>query len=94
MKVKLRLQRIGRRNRPFYRAVASSCSRSRSGKYLEVLGVYDPILSKDNENRLNLKMERIDYWLNVGAQKTKTIDRLIKLFISQKKETVIEDAKN
>ena len=76
MAVKLRLKRMGRRHRPFYRVAAMDARRKRDGRVLEELGYYDPI-NKDVGAQLVLKQDRIDYWLSVGAQPTDTVRRLI-----------------
>ena len=76
MAVKLRLKRMGRRHRPFYRVAAMDARRKRDGRVLEELGYYDPI-NKDVGAQLVLKLDRIDYWLSVGAQPTDTVRRLI-----------------
>ena len=76
MAVKLRLKRMGRRHRPFYRVAAMDARRKRDGRVLEELGYYDPI-NKDLGAQLVLKQDRIDYWLSVGAQPTDTVRRLI-----------------
>ena len=75
MAVKLRLQRHGRRNRPFYRIVAIEGRRRRDGKELEVVGHYDPIAKEDNTV---VKVERAKYWLSVGAQPSATVADILK----------------
>ena len=75
MAVKLRLQRHGRRNRPFYRIVAIEGRRRRDGKELEVVGHYDPIVKEDNTL---VKVERARYWLSVGAQPSATVADILK----------------
>lgn len=75
MAVRLRLQRHGRRNRPFYRIVAIEGRRRRDGKELEVVGHYDPIAEKDNTV---VKVERAKYWLSVGAQPSATVADILK----------------
>ena len=67
MSVKIRLARAGRRNLPFYHIVVADSRSPRDGKFIEKAGYYDPILKDDVERRLNLKLERIEYWLSVGA---------------------------
>lgn len=70
--VRLRLQRFGRRNRPFYRLNAIEKRNRRNGKVLEQLGWYDPIAT-DPEKQLKLEGERISYWLSMGAQPSETV---------------------
>jgi len=73
--VRLRLKRHGRRNRPFYRIVAMEGRRRRDGRELEVVGHYDPIAKEENTS---LKLDRIEYWLSVGAQPTETVADILK----------------
>jgi len=77
MAVRLRLKRMGRRNRAFYRLSAMDSRRPRDGKIIEELGYYDP-LAADPNKRLNLKRERIEYWLSVGAIPSETVRNLLK----------------
>ena len=80
--VKIRLARLGRKRRPFYRVVAADVNSPRDGKFLEVLGTYNPI-ETDESKELNLKIDRVDYWLGVGAQPTDTAAALIKKYKAQ-----------
>ena len=73
--VKLRLRRFGNRNRPVYRVVVADQRSPRDGKIIEEIGTYNP-LQKDNNFRLDL--ERVDYWLGVGAQPSDTVASFIK----------------
>ena len=75
MAVRLRLKRHGRRNRPFYRIVAMEARKRRDGRELEVVGHYDPIAKEENTS---LKLDRIEYWLSVGAQPTETVADILK----------------
>ncbi len=70
MAVKLRLARHGAKKRPFYWIVAADERSPRDGRFLEKLGTYNPMLAKDDENRVVLNAERAKYWLGVGAQPT------------------------
>jgi small subunit ribosomal protein S16 len=73
--VVIRLRREGTKGRPFYRIVAADQRFQRDGRFLEILGTYDP-MSKNNA--VNLNAERADYWVSVGAQPTDTVRSLIK----------------
>jgi len=73
--VKIRLARHGAKKRPFYRIVAAHKEFARNGRFLEILGTYDP---RAKENSVSLKAERIEYWLKVGAQPTDTVRQLLK----------------
>jgi small subunit ribosomal protein S16 len=74
--VVLRLKRMGRTHRPFYRLNAMDQRSPRDGRVIEDLGWYDPIAAEDKQ--LNLKTDRIDYWLRVGAQPSQTVKGLLK----------------
>ncbi len=67
--------RIGAKGKPFYRLVVKEKRSKRDGKYLENVGTYNPML---NPAEVNLKHERIQYWISVGAQPTETVRSLIK----------------
>jgi len=75
MAVKLRLQRRGKPKRPFYRVVAIDQRAKRDGEPIEILGQYDPIAT---ENKFNVNMDRINYWLETGAKASETVAVLIK----------------
>lgn len=77
MAVKIRMQRFGRKNRPYYRLVAADSRSPRDGRALEILGTYDPIKTNPEEVT-SLKPERIKHWLSVGAQPSETAASLIK----------------
>ncbi|HIN09396.1 MAG TPA: 30S ribosomal protein S16 [Phycisphaerales bacterium] len=74
--VVLRLKRLGRRHRPFYRLNAMDKRAPRDGRVIEALGWFDPIAPEDKQ--LSLKADRIDYWLSVGAQPSRTVASLLK----------------
>ena len=66
MAVRIRLKRLGRRHRPFYRIAVMDSRSPRDGRSIEDVGHYDPMVP-DKSQRVNLDMERIDYWMSVGA---------------------------
>jgi small subunit ribosomal protein S16 len=68
MVLRLRLQRFGRTHSPFYRMVAAHDKAPRDGRFLEVLGTYNPIVNRDGAKEIRLKTDRIKYWISVGAQ--------------------------
>lgn len=72
MAVKIRLKRTGGKNKPFYRVIAANSASPRDGRFLEVLGFYDPKTSE-----VVLKKERISEWIAKGAIPTQTVSRLI-----------------
>ncbi len=88
MAVKLRLKRMGAKKKPFYRIVVSDSRSPRDGRNIEEIGTYDP--QKENE-KINIKEDRVLYWLGTGAQPTDTVRSLLsgvgtmKKFHEQKK---------
>lgn len=82
MAVKIRLQRFGAKKRPFYRVVAADSRSPRDGRFLEQLGIYDP-MAQPSMYRFN--QARLDYWLSVGAKPSDTIASLLR---RQKREQV------
>jgi len=75
MAVKIRLARKGKRHEPFYHVVAADERMPRDGRFIEVLGTYDP---KNKDKRFVGKKERIDYWLGKGAVPTETVSQLLR----------------
>lgn len=74
MAVKIRLARFGKRGHPLYRVVAIDEQKKRDGPAVEILGTYDPHQKQD---KLTLKMDRVNYWLSVGAKPTETLRHLL-----------------
>lgn len=68
MALAMRLSKGGRKKRPFYRIVVTDKRMPRDGRYIERLGTYNPLLAKDDENRVKLNEDRIKHWLGEGAQ--------------------------
>lgn len=77
MSVSLRLSRGGSKKRPYYKIVVANSRAPRDGKFLEQVGTYNPLLAKDDENRVRLVEDRVKYWLGVGAQPTDRVARLL-----------------
>ena len=75
MAVRIRLARHGAKKKPFYRIVVADKESPRDGRYLEVVGTYDPA---KKDQKVNLKAERLQYWIGVGAQPSETVGQLIK----------------
>ena len=74
MSVKLRLRRMGKKKQPLYKVVAADSRSPRDGKFLESIGLYNPLT---NPSTIEIKEERALYWLNVGAQPTETVKSLL-----------------
>lgn len=79
MALKIRLARGGAKKRPYYRIVVADSRAARDGGFIERLGSFNPLLPKDNEQRLKFDSERMQYWLKQGAQPT---DRVAKFLAS------------
>ncbi len=75
MAVAIRLRREGSKGRPFYRIVAADSRHRRDGRFLEILGTYDPMLESGN---CKLDLEKADAWISKGAQPSDTVRSLIK----------------
>jgi len=87
MPVSIRLRREGAKNRPYYKVVvADSCS-PRDGKFIEIIGTYDPKISGHNSS---LNVERAEYWISKGAQPSDTVRSLIKK--NKKRPTAAESS--
>ena len=79
MAVKLRMKKLGRKHRPFFRICAIDARAPRDGKVIEELGHYDPLVP-DTDARAILNGERIAYWLSVGAQPSENVSVLVKKY--------------
>ncbi len=75
MAVKLRLQRFGSNKKPFYRVVASESTKPRDGKFLEIVGTYDPLIGQ-----VKIDQDKAQKWINNGAQPTDTVKSLFKKY--------------
>jgi small subunit ribosomal protein S16 len=76
MALKIRLRQQGRNNRPFYRLVLTDVRSPRDGKYVELLGWYNPF-EKDLEKSISVKADRVQHWLALGAQITERAEILV-----------------
>lgn len=74
MAVKLRLRRMGKKKQPIYKVVAADSRSPRDGKFLEAVGIYNPLTKP---HTVDLKEERVNYWLDKGAQPTDTVKSLL-----------------
>ncbi len=73
--LKIRLRRMGGRNRPFYRVVVSDSRRVPTGRALEEVGFYDP---RKSPVEINVDAERVKYWVDRGAQMSESVQKLMK----------------
>jgi small subunit ribosomal protein S16 len=86
MAVSIRLRREGTKNRPYYRVVVAHSRSPRDGKFIEIIGTYDPKLAGQNSS---FDVERAEYWISKGAQPSDTVRSLLK---RQKKTAAAEAA--
>ena len=77
MALKIRLSRGGSKKRPFYRIVVAEAAAPRDGRYVERVGHYNPMVAKDNDQRLVVNGERITHWLGLGAKPTERVQKLL-----------------
>ena len=77
MAMKIRLARGGSKKRPHYAIVAADSRMPRDGRFIEKLGTYNPLLKKDDERRVVMNLERVQYWMDHGAQPTDRIARFL-----------------
>lgn len=77
MAMKIRLARGGSKKRPHYSIVAADSRMPRDGRFIEKLGTYNPLLPKDNEDRVKMDAERVQHWLGQGAQPTDRVSRML-----------------
>jgi small subunit ribosomal protein S16 len=75
MAIKIRLARFGRKKKPFYRVVAANSESPRDGKFLEILGTYDPL---KEPSEFKIDSSKVKKWLNLGAKPTDTVKSLLK----------------
>jgi len=75
--LKIRLARGGRKKVPYYRILVTEVTSPRDSNFIEKLGTYNPLLSKDNESRITIKKDRVEYWISVGAQPTEKVAKFL-----------------
>jgi len=91
--VRIRMKKMGRLHRPFYRICVMDSRKPRDGRVLEQLGTYDPMIP-ETDARTTLDLERVKYWLSVGALQTEKVGTLLKKYgpegthIEKQKEAV------
>ena len=77
MAVKMRLARAGTKKRPYYHIVIADAAAPRDGKFIDVVGAFNPMLKKDDANRVKLDAEKAAPWLKKGAQPTDRVLRFL-----------------
>ena len=73
--LKIRLRRMGAKKQPSYRLVVADSASPRDGRFIEILGFYNPLTDPET---VKIDVDRAKYWLNVGAQATDTVARILK----------------
>ncbi len=87
MAIKIRLARAGSKKRPYYHIVIADVRAPRDGRFIERIGAYNPMLSKDNADRIKLDEDRAKHWLSVGAIPTDRVARFLDAADILKRET-------
>lgn len=77
MALALRMARGGAKKRPYYRIVVADSRMPRDGRYIEKVGTYNPMLAKDDENRINMDVDRIKHWMSQGAKPSDRVSRFL-----------------
>lgn len=77
MALAIRLARGGMKKKPYYRIVVTDSRNARDGKFIEKIGTYNPLLNKENPDRVKLDGERASHWLSVGAQPSDRVARFL-----------------
>lgn len=95
MALAIRLARGGAKKRPYYRIVVADSRMPRDGRFIEKVGTYNPMLAKDDENRVNLQEDRIKEWMGKGARPSDRVSRFLEAagILEAKKRNNPEKAK-
>ena len=89
--LKIRMSRGGTKKRPFYKIVVADARAPRDGRFLERIGHYNPLLPKDNPERVKIDLERVKHWLGHGAQPSDRIERFLAEVGLAEKKTKFND---
>jgi small subunit ribosomal protein S16 len=89
--VRIRMKKLGRKHRPYFRIVAIDHRQPRDGRIIEELGSYDPMV-KDKDKRVRLKPGRVKYWMSVGAQPSENVQILLKKYLAKAEQQEAEAA--
>ena len=91
MAVRIRMKKMGRKHRPYFRIVAIDSRQPRDGRTLEELGTYDPMVT-NKENRITLKADRVKYWMSVGALPSEKVHALLNKFLKKFEDAAVAAA--
>lgn len=93
MALKIRMARGGSKKRPVYRVVVTDSRNPRDGKFIEKLGVHNPLLNNDHPQRFAVNEDRVRYWLSVGAQTSDRVNRYLAKLGLEKAHAQFEQTK-
>ncbi|HXG13226.1 MAG TPA: 30S ribosomal protein S16 [Gemmataceae bacterium] len=91
MAVRIRMKKMGRKHRPYFRIVAIDARQPRDGRVIEELGSYDPMIP-NTDDRVRLKPDRIKYWLSVGAQPSEKVAVLLRKYLTKFEQQTLQPA--
>lgn len=77
MSLRIRMARGGAKKRPFYRIVVADARSPRDGRFIEKIGIHNPMVPKDHDERLRLDVDRAKYWMSVGAKPSPRVHRFL-----------------
>ncbi|MBL9095307.1 MAG: 30S ribosomal protein S16 [Alphaproteobacteria bacterium] len=89
--LKIRMSRGGTKKRPFYKIVIADARSPRDGRFIERIGHYNPLLTKDHADRVKIDIDRVKYWLGQGAQPSDRIERFLADMGLAEKKTKFND---
>jgi small subunit ribosomal protein S16 len=89
--LKIRMSRGGTKKRPFYKIVIADARSPRDGRFIERIGHYNPLLPKDNADRVKIDLDRVKHWLERGAQPSDRIERFLADMGLAEKKTKFND---
>jgi small subunit ribosomal protein S16 len=89
--LKIRMSRGGTKKRPFYKIVIADARSPRDGRFIERIGHYNPLLPKDNAERVKLDLDRVKHWLSHGAQPSDRVERFLAEVGLAEKKTKFND---
>jgi len=89
--VRIRMKKMGRKHRPYFRIVAIDARQPRDGRIIEELGSYDPMV-KETDERVRLKADRVKYWQSVGALPTEKVAVLLRKYLAKWEQKAAEAA--
>ena len=93
MPVRIRLSRVGAKKRPIYRIVVADSRRSRDGKFIDRIGTYNPMLSKENPERIKIDSEKAKEWIQKGAQPSERVQLFLSNIGLMEKPIITEKTK-